>query len=721
MASKVLSVRRRMFFLLVILSLACIGLIVRLGWIQLYKGEEYQRKAFEQQIQNRIVTARRGGISDRNGKEFATNMSADAVSVTPAEVSDPAGTARKLAELLGMEYEKTYEMITKNVRYVVVKRKIDKAVGDRVREWIAQEGIKGVKVDEDIQRVYPFGNLAAHVIGFTGIDNQGLDGIEKTMDEYLRGVAGRIIAESDVLGREIPFKTERYINPQDGCNVILTIDEVIQHFAEQALENAIEDNKAVNGGVAIVMNPRNGDILALTSKPDFNPGNPRQMPKGMNEQEWHAMTEAQQIELLQKTVWRDKALVDTYEPGSTFKVVTSAAGLEEGIVKPDDKFTCTGHVNVAGTNIKCWRYYRPHGIQTFVEGVQNSCNPVFIEIGQRLGAEKFYKYIRAFGFGEQTGICLPWEEPGIFHKLKNVGPVELATISFGQRFQVTPIQMISAVSAVANGGKLMRPRLVKELTNSNHEIVKKFDPEVVRQAISSDTSAVMRDILENVVNNGTGRNAYVRGYRVAGKTGTSEKGVNSGKYIASFVGFAPADDPAVCVLVMLDEPQGPSHMGGVIATPVVGKIIEDTLKYLGIEPRFTDRDQIVPEVLIPEMRGKTVSEARKVLMESGLTCKVEGDAGGDMTVVEQTPKPNAKLPEKSIVILYTYKPEQEVMATVPDLLMKNISEASRTAVECGLNVSANGTGMAIRQNPAAGTRVPRGSIIEVEFKHLDVD
>ena len=715
--------RKRITCLLLIFGVICIGLTGRLFWIQIYKGAWYQKKAFEHQIHNRTVNAKRGIIYDTNGKELAESISADQVSAIPAEVEKPADVAKKLSELLEMDYENVYQMVTSQVRYVVIKRKIDKEVGDSVRKWIIEQNIKGINVDEDTQRVYRFGNLAAHAIGFTGIDNQGLDGLEKTMDKYLKGVLGRIVSESDALGREIPFKTERYINPEDGYNVVLTIDEVIQHFAEQALETAIADNKVVNGGVAIVMNPQNGDILALASKPDYDLNKSREKPEDVSDDEWNSLDENKRIELLQRKYWRNKAVSDTYEPGSTFKVITASAGLEEGVITPDTKFTCTGSINVAGEVIKCWRFYNPHGLQTFVQGVHNSCNPVFIDVGGRLGKEKFYKYLKAFGFGETTGIELP-EETGILHRLKDVGPVELATISFGQRFQVTPIQMITAVSAVANGGKLMKPRLVKELTNSNHEIIKRFEPKIVRQAISKETSDIMRSILEGVVDingTGTGRNAYVRGYRVAGKTGTSEKGVNTNKYIASFVGFAPADDPKICVLVLLDEPTGHSYFGGVIAAPVVGKIVEDTLKYLGTEPRFIDKDQIVLETFTPEVRGKTVESAKQALLNANLTFKIEGNAGNDTVVMQQTPKPNVRLPEKSVVILYTYNPEQEAFATVPNLLQKNVAEACKTAVDAGLNVNIYGMGSAVAQDPAAGTHVPKGSVIKVDFKYLDVE
>lgn len=722
MASLGLTVKRRLVFLLLIFSVSCILLVARLAWLQLVQGAELQEKAFEQQIQNRIIRAKRGTIYDRNMKELAVSASADAVSVYPPQIKDAEKVSRKLAEILNMDYETVYNKVSKNSRYEIIARKLDTRIGDRIRQWIGDEKIPGVNVDEDSRRVYPGNNLAAHAIGYTGIDNQGLDGLEKVMDEYLKGVPGRIVSESDVRGRDIPFKQERYIEPQNGYNLVLTIDETIQHFAEQALENAMADYKVAGGGIAIVMNPRTGDILAISSKPDYNLNDPKAAPSIIDKQQWDAMSSADKMSFLYKRIWRNKAVSDTYEPGSTFKIITTAAGLEEGVTRLDDKFVCAGSVNVAGVNIKCWRYYRPHGAETLVEGVQNSCNPVFIEIGQRLGVEKFYRYIKAFGFGQPTGIILSGEARGIFHDIKKVGPVELATISFGQRFQITPLQMISAASAVANGGKLMKPRLIKEITADDNSIVEKIEPEVVRQVLSEDTSGKMRYLLENVVTNGTGRNAYVKGYRVAGKTGTSEKGVHTGKYIASFVGFAPADDPQVCVLVVLDEPGGASHMGGVAAAPVVGKIIEDTLRYLEVEPRYTENDAKMKDTTVPEVKGKKLSEARKLLTDANLVYKIEGDGNNnDAAVVEQTPKPFVTIAEKSTVILYLYKPDHEDQVVVPDVTDKNILEATDALSEKGLNIKITGLGSAVKQEPATGTKVPKGSIVNVEFKQLEVD
>jgi len=409
--------------------------------------------------------------------------------------------------------------------------------------------------------------------------------------------------------------------------------------------------------------------------------------------------------------------MDTYEPGSTFKAITSAAGLEEGVVTPET-MTSDHTINVAGHNINCWRA-NAHGVETFREAVYNSCNPAFVKVAQGLGIEKFYKYLKAFGFYEKTGILLQGEATSQFHSKPT--EIDMAVASFGQRFQITPIQLISAYGAIANGGKLMKPRIVKELVDADGNVVEKFEPEVVRNVISQKTSETLRDILEGVVSEGTGKNAYVKGYRVAGKTGTSET-LQKGVYIASFAGIAPADNPAICVLVAFDNPTGDSYYGGVVAAPVAGKIIEDTLSYLGVERRYNEKDleMMAEEVVVPDIRDMTVEEAKKILKEKGLEWKIEGDnKSNDAIVKQQTPRAGAKIAKNSVVITYTYTPEIEKMVKVPDLSMKTVDEATRALNDAGLNIKVNGIGNAMAQSVEAGVEVPIGSVIEVEFRYLD--
>lgn len=725
MAGPSVIMKRRLIFLMFAFSVLIIALTVRVGWIQIVKGAWFQEQAYLQQNRDREITPRRGTILDRNMKALAISATIERIVINPQdfeklEESKKEDIAEKLSQILELNKEEVLKKIKKDVSYEVIKKQVEKEVGNKVREWIEKDNIVGIYIDEDTKRYYPQNNLASHVIGFTGADNQGLDGIEKTMERYLKGVPGKILSETDASGRYVPFSEEKRINPQDGLNVVLTIDENIQYFASNALDKAISDNKVLNGAVAIVMDPRNGDILAMVSKPDFDLNNPRSAPPGEDPETWNGYS-GEGVNKLGKTVWRNKCVVDTYEPGSTFKAITSAAGLEEGVVTPDtmtDDYT----IKLSGHNIDCWSPNR-HGVETFREAVYHSCNPAFVKVALSLGLDSFYKYVKAFGFYDTTGILLPGEAISYIHAKPT--EIDMAVSSFGQRFQISPIQLISAYGAIANGGKLMKPRIVKELTDSDGNVVEKYEPETVRNVISQKTSETLRDILEGVVGDeaGGGKNAYVKGYRVAGKTGTSET-LKDGVYIASFSAIAPADNPVICVLVALDNPTGDSYYGGVIAAPVAGKIVEDTLNYLGVERRYNEKDleMMAEEVIVPDIRDKTVEEAKKILKEKGLEWKIEGDNKANDAIVKiQTPRSGAKIAKKSVVITYTYTPETENMVKVPDLSMKTVDEATRALNDVGLNIKINGIGNAMVQSTEAEAQIPEGSVIEVDFRFLDTD
>lgn len=728
MAGPGLLVKKRLLILLVCFTLIVVALVIRVGYIQVFQGEWLQKKAFEQQHRGRTISPKRGTIYDRNYKTLAISASVETIWVSPTNIKEselPANEiADKLAEILELDREKVYKQITKRSAYEIVKRKVDKEIGDRIREWVKENKIEGIYIDEDSKRFYPDRNLAAHVIGFTDVDNAGLNGIEIVMEKYLKGVPGKIISEMDASGREMPFTLEKRIEAQDGLNVVLTIDESIQYFAQKSLEKAIDDYKVQGGAIAIVMDPRNGDVLALVSKPDFDLNDPRALPSpavlsayNIDPANWKGTT-AEDVKVLSETVWRNKALSDTYEPGSTFKAITSAAGLEEGVIRPDSRVN-DFPVQIGKWTLNCWRRGRLHGEEYFYEGVYNSCNPVFVRVAQSLGIERFYKYVKAFGFYDRTGIDLKGESKSIFQP-KPV-EIDMAVASFGQRFTITPIQLVTAYTAIANGGKLMKPRLVKELTDAEGNIVKKFEPEVIRTVISKQTSDTLREILEGVVSKGTGKNAYVKGYRVAGKTGTSQTTKND-VFIASFSAFAPADNPVICVLVALFDPKGESHMGGAIAAPVAGKLVEDTLNYLGVERRYTEQDMqtLVEEVYVPEVREKKIEEAAKLLRERGLEYKVEGDGNNkNAIVVEQMPKPDASVPKKSVVILYTNKAQADATVKMPDVLNKTIDEATEALNSVGLNIKVTGMGTAVQQAFAPGTPVRKGEVVEVEFRHID--
>ncbi|EMS73946.1 PASTA domain-containing penicillin-binding protein, partial [Ruminiclostridium cellobioparum] len=597
----------------------------------------------------------------------------------------------------------------------------------QVREWKKKNNVVGIFVDEDTKRFYPNSNLAAHVIGFTNVDNDGIDGVEKMMEQYLKGVPGKILSEVDASGMELTMGEEKYIQPQDGNDVILTIDETIQYFAEKALEKAISDNNVINGGTAIVMDPRNGELLALTSKPDFDLNSPRAAPKGKDKAAWTG-TSTEDVQYLQKTVWRNKAVVDTYEPGSTFKPVTAAAGLEEGAITPETQVT-DATVKIAGHSINCWKP-NAHLHETFREGVYNSCNPVFVRLAQQLGIDKFYSYVKAFGFYQKTGIDLPGEAGSIIHTKPT--EIDMATASFGQRFQITPIQLIQAYGAIANGGDLITPHVVKEVVDESGNVIKKVEPKVVRSVISRQTSDTLKDILKGVVDVGTGKNARVPGYKIGGKTGTSEtregeqlmvQGKNK-RYIVSFSAIAPTDNPVICVLVVLDYPDIYNPGGGVLVAPVVGKLVDEILTYKGIEKEYTDDDKklLKQEVQVPDVKGKTVKEAINLLKQNKLEYKIEG-SNRDLSAIvqEQTPKSTALLHENSIVILYTYKPTNEAEAMVPDVKNKTINEATQAFKKAGINIVINGTGTAVSQQVEAGKTVKKGAVVEVTFRNIFED
>jgi stage V sporulation protein D (sporulation-specific penicillin-binding protein) len=730
-----LKLKKRLLFLLGAFTVMTLVLVLRIAWIQIYNGQEYQEFAYAQQTKNRTISAKRGTIYDRNMKPLAVSGSVDTISASPQELKkqnlDIDKISGELASILDMEKEDVKKKLTKNNQYELIKQKVDRIkVGNKVRQWKKDNDISGIYIDEDSKRFYPNANLAAHVIGFTNIDNDGLDGVERIMEKYLKGVPGKILSETDASGMALSMSDEKYIQPQDGNDVILTIDETIQYFAEKALEKAIADNNVLNGATAIVMDPRNGEILAMASKPDFDLNNPRGVPKGKDPETWTGKSK-EDVEYLQQTSWRNKAVVDTYEPGSTFKPVTAAAGLEEGAINPDTQVT-DATVKVAGWSINCWKP-NAHLRETFREGVYNSCNPVFVRLSQKLGVPLFFKYVKAFGFYDKTGIDLPGEAGSIM--FQNPTEINMATASFGQRFQITPIQLIQAYGAIANGGDLITPHVVKEVVDESGSVIKKFEPNVVRKVISRETSDTLKSLLQGVVDVGTGKNARVPGYKIGGKTGTSEtvsdeklKNLNivgkNKRYIVSFSAIAPTDNPCLCVLVVLDYPDVYNPGGGMLVAPVVGKLMDDILTYEGIEKEYSENDKknLLQEVQVPNVKGKTVEEAVKLLKQNKLEYKIEG-SNTDMKAIvhDQTPKSTALMTEKSIVILYTYKPTEEATVTIPDVKNKSVWEATQTFKKLGLNIRVNGTGTAVSQSRDAGTKVKKGSVIEVIFRNVVSD
>ena len=568
--------KKRLLLMLAVFVLSLIVLSIRVGYIMLFKAEEYQNMAYEQQTRDRLIAPKRGSILDRNGNGIAVTESVSAVSVIHAQIENEEETAKALSEILELDYEDVLEDVKENVALKRIKSKVDNETAAEIREL----NLPGVMIDEDVERTYPYYTLAASVIGFVGKDNQGIIGLESKYEEYLKGEPGKIMTLTDSRGRRVSDAEER-VEPINGENLVTSIDVVIQQYAEQEIAAAVEAKNA-KSGVIIVMNPQNGEIYAMANYPTFDLNE----PFTINDEElaamWDTFTAEEQNEYLNQ-MWRNKAINDTYEPGSTFKIVTASTGLEEGVITPESTFNCTGSMVVGGRTIKCWRYPRTHGTQTFAEGVRNSCNPVFMAVAERIGADTFYDYMIKFGFAEKTGIDLNGEAVGILHKKDDIGPVELATMSFGQTFQITPIQLLRAAAAVVNGGKLITPHFAIKTVDDNGFTVNTFEWPEGEQVISEETSATMREILESVVAEGTGNKAQVEGYRIGGKTATSQKlPRGSGKYIASFMAFAPADDPQVMALVLIDEPEG-VYYGGTVAGPVMRDLLTNILPYLNIE------------------------------------------------------------------------------------------------------------------------------------------
>ena len=544
-----------------------IALIFRIGYVQFVMGADLQEMVKAQQTLDRKINPKRGTIYDATGKILAVSSTVETVTVNPVNIpkQDKEKVARACADIFDLDYETVLKKVKKVTSIETIVRKVDKEKADELRIWMEENNITtGINIDEDTKRYYPNNNLASQVIGFCGSDNQGLDGIEAVYEEELKGEQGKIKKMTDATGGDILKEGEDYIPAIDGNDLILSIDSTIQGIAEKYLKEACIDNKCTDGGNVVIMDPNNGDILAMAGYPNYNLNTPFEASDEETKKLWETYSEAERNKAMM-ALWRNKAVTDTYEPGSTFKLITASAALEEGITTPDKEgeFCCTGGIEIAGVRIKCWRSYNPHGPESLRQALMNSCNPVFIGLGQKMGVSTYYKYLEKFGLLRKTGIDLPGEASSIFLKEEKVGPVELATISFGQRFEITPLQLVTAVSSIANGGMYVKPRIVKQIVDSETQEVRDIPVEKNTRVISEKTSQEVLSMMQSVVVDGTGRNAQVKGYSIGGKTGTSEDGVNTNKYVTSFLGVAPISDPKVVILVTLYNPTGEGgHQGG---------------------------------------------------------------------------------------------------------------------------------------------------------------
>ena len=647
-----LSSKKKIRNFLFIIFITLILLIVRLGYIQLIQGKELQKLAYDQQSLNRKINPKRGTIYDSSKKYIlAVSSTVYTVTVNPTNIEseNKEKVAKALSDIFELDYETTLKKVKKRSLIETITRRIEKSKADELTEWINKNGINtGINIDEDTKRYYPYADLASHVIGFCGSDNQGLDGVEAKYENELKGKSGAIERLSNATGIEIGTEGENYTKAIDGNSLILSIDMNIQSIVEKYLEEACIDNKCTDGGNVIVMNPNTGDILAMATYPGYDLNEPYTINTEELKSVWDTLEQSEKTKDLQ-AMWRNKAIADTYEPGSVFKLITSSVALQEGITDTDHEgeFCCTGGIEIAGVRIKCWRYYRPHGSESLRQALMNSCNPVFIGLGQKLGVDTYYNYLNKFGLLEKTGINLPGEAKGIFLNQNKVGPVELATISFGQRFEITPIQMATAVCAIANGGEAVTPRIVKEVVDSKTGEVKENPVQKKNKVIEKETSEKVLSMMESVVSEGTGKNAKVAGYKIGGKTGTSEDGVNTNKYVTSFMGVAPTDNPQVVVLVTLYNPTGEGgHQGGGVAAPVGGQIFSEVLPYLEVTQGNQDEIETKIEIETPDITGKNIKEAENFLKENGLEIKINNEYDGidkeNIVVSNQLPQAGIK-------------------------------------------------------------------------------
>lgn len=713
-----------------VLAFALIG--GALIYYQFIRQEYYATKALQQQTLDTEITAKSGTIYDRNFVELAVSTQVETISVAPTEITTDENrkkTARALSDILELDYDEVYAKVAKTESmYQRIRRQVPASVTQKLREAISEQKLKGIHFEEDSKRYYPYSTLASQVIGFRGVD-AGLFGIEKYYDDYLSGTDGKIITAKNAAGGELPIQYETYVEATSGQDVVLTIDRVVQQYLEKHLEVARKENKATSAA-GIIMNPKTGEILAMSVAPGYDLNSPYTitdefMLADLEELEGDELKE--KTSQYQNTLWRNMLVSDTYMPGSTFKIVTAAMALEEGLVTPETGgFGCNGSITVADRRIGCWKH-AGHGYQNFQEAMQNSCNPAFIKVGQSVGNKLFVEYFNAFGLMEKTGVDLLGEASGLFHDLKNFNEVELATAAFGQNFKVTPIEMLNAVCAVANGGTLQQPHVVKQITETDDEgninIVKNISPTAICQVISRETSDTLCGMLEKVVTTGSGKNAYVKGYRVAGKTGTSEKTDERNeagevdKYIASFIGFAPADDPEVAILIMIDEPTAGEYFGGLIAAPVAGEVLNDVLPYLGVQPKYTDEELATMDVSVPNSISLSSSEAIAQLQSSGLKYKL---VGGEGTVETQNPVAGEQIPQNGTVVLYTNGNTPTANCVVPDLSDMTVYTAKNELASLGLNIrvvgNTNTVSLVSSQTPEAGTVVTAGSVVTVRLK-----
>lgn len=724
--------QRTAILILLILVLGFGAAVLRLTYLTTIQSSELQESAVDLQLADTTVSAKRGTIYDANGNVLAESASVWQVVMSPVNFKNDKqrqAAAKGLSEIFDLEYNDVLDDTKQQSHYVVVKRRIESDEREKVLELIdtlkKDYNCSGViQLLDDYKRYYPKNSLASSVIGFTGSDDQGLEGIEYEYDSYLSGTPGRIITAQNARGTDMPFRYEQNVESEDGNNVYLTIDETIQSICEKYMQKGVEDNNVLNKGVCIAMDVNTGAILAMVTTDGYDLNNPYELSakdkKKIKSTPKKKQAEAESAAL--SNMWRNKAVADTYMPGSVFKMCVASAALEENLVNEKTSFTCTGSISVEGETIHCSNI-SGHGTQNFVEVISNSCNPAFIQIGQMLGASKFRQYYQGFGFSDKTGIDLPGEAEDSFWKEGKMGGVDLAVASFGQNFSITPIQMITACAAVSNGGYVVQPHVVSKITDSKGNVIKTVDKKVKRQVISDDTSKKMNEYLEYNTERQGAAAGYISGYKVAGKTGTTEKrGVTkfessfSEDYISSFCGYAPADDPQIAMLVFFDTPDGDAYYGSQVSSPVFINIMSEVLPYLDVKTSYTDEELGYVDASAGDYTGVSVDEAKTAVEADGFTATVKGNGS---TVISQIPTVSSGLQKGGSIVLYTDSDSQSETVSVPSLIGLSPDEVNNVASDYGLNVSFSGattsSGTSSSQNIEAGTSVSPGTVITVSF------
>ena len=725
-------IQTRTFVLMLIMGIGMfIVLFFKLYSLQITRHEELQSKAVSQQTRSSVVNADRGTIYDASGNILAISSTAETIFLSPKEINDALNDEKNpvtwtketlagaLADILDVSEEGILKKMARtNSMYEVLKYRVEEDVANEVRQYINDHKVKGVFLTTDAKRYYPYSDLASHVIGFVGTDYTGLYGLEAEYDKDLQGKSGLVVTAKDNKQNDMLFEYSQYFDPEDGDELQVTLEATVQYYLQKGMEDMCDAFSPANGATGIVMDVRNGGILAMASYPNYDLNDFSTVTdKTLLERIERGEIDTGDAQLIQ---WRNKALNDTYEPGSTFKILTLAAALEEGLIDKNTTVNCSGAVTISGQTIHC-SSKAGHGLQNLEQTVGNSCNPAFISYGLKLGTEKFYEYMRSFGIMSPTGIDLGGEATGVFAADANFTQLDLACYAFGQNFTVTPLALITAQAACVNGGYLYTPHFAQQITDSDGNVIWQHDDTPVRQVISEETSATVRECLEYVVAKGTGKNGQVAGYRIGGKTGTADKG-QTGDVVVSFLCFAPADDPQIMMLITMDTPSrstGTYVSGGNMVAPYASHIMEEILPYLGIEPSYSAEELMGVDTTVPNVIGMSVQEAKDRMKERGFTCKVEGDGE---SITDQTPVGGAIIPGKSTVVLYAGVDKPDKMCTVPSLVGRTASEANTAATNAGLLLRFTGTTssesntvLVFSQDLEAGTEVPAGTVITVRL------